>query len=33
MYVRAVIDPDAGIIDHALGGFSGSCLSAGPSVG
>jgi hypothetical protein len=33
MYVRAVMDPDAGVINHALGGFNGSCLSAGPSAG
>jgi hypothetical protein len=26
--VRAVLDPDAGVISHALGAFSGSCLSA-----
>ena len=31
MYVRAFMDSDAGVINHALGGFSGSCLSAAPS--
>ena len=30
VYVRAVMDPDAGVINHALGAFSGSCLAAGP---
>lgn len=33
MYVRAVMDPDVGVINHALGAFSGSCLSAGPGSG
>jgi hypothetical protein len=31
MYVRAVMYPGAGVINQALGAFSGSCLSAGPS--
>jgi len=30
MYVRAVPDSDAGVVNHALGAFSGSCLAAGP---
>jgi hypothetical protein len=33
MYVRAVMGPDAGVINFALGGFNGSCLSAGPPAG
>jgi hypothetical protein len=33
VYVRAVMDPDAGVINHAVGAFNGSCLSAGPSAG
>jgi hypothetical protein len=33
MYVRAVMGSDAGIVNFALGGFSGSCLSAGPFAG
>jgi hypothetical protein len=31
IYVRAVMDPDAAVVNFALGGFTGSCLSAGPS--
>jgi len=30
VYVRAVMDPDAGVINHARGAFNGSVLSAGP---
>jgi hypothetical protein len=33
IYVRAVMDSGAGVINQALGAFNGTCLSAGPSAG
>ncbi len=33
IYVRAVMNSGAGVINQALGAFNGSCLSAGPSAG
>ena len=33
IFIRAVVDLDAGVINHALGAFVGSCLSSGPPAG
>jgi hypothetical protein len=33
IYIRAVVDSDAGVINYALGASCGSCLSAGPTAG
>ncbi|HEY1624256.1 MAG TPA: hypothetical protein VGG16_10705 [Streptosporangiaceae bacterium] len=33
IYIRAVMDSDAGVINYALGASCGSCLSAGPTAG